>query len=70
MKRRILNTSGTDRLLVDITAIAERLKVPKDTVNKWRFRGLLPEPDYDLVVGPIWEWATIKEWAKRTGRLT
>jgi hypothetical protein len=54
--------------LVDITAIAERLNVPKDTVNKWRFRNLLPEPDYDLAVGPVWEWETIREWAVRTGR--
>lgn len=55
--------------LVDITAIAGRLGVPKDTVNKWRYRGLLPAPDFDLSVGPIWEWETIESWAQSTGRL-
>jgi hypothetical protein len=54
--------------LVDLAAIAERLNVPKDTVNKWRHRGLLPEPDYPLAVGPVWEWATIETWARQTGR--
>lgn len=55
--------------LTDLTTIAERLGVPKDTVNKWRHRQLLPEPDYDLSVGPVWEWETIREWAEKTGRL-
>ena len=56
--------------LVDISAIAERLNVPKDTVNKWRFRDLLPEPDYPLAVGPVWEWETIRQWAEQTKRLS
>lgn len=55
--------------LVDITAIAERLSVPKDTVNKWRHRGLLPDPDHPLAVGPVWEWDTIKYWAETTARI-
>lgn len=55
--------------LVDIADIAHRLNVPKDTVNKWRHRGLLPEPDYPLSVGPVWEWSTIEAWAKSTRRL-
>jgi hypothetical protein len=55
--------------LVDIAAIAERLDVPKDTVHKWRFRGILPAPDFDLSMGPAWWWDTIEEWAKATGRL-
>lgn len=63
-------TVGQRATLVDISAIAERLQVPKDTVNKWRHRGLLPDADYPLVVGPVWEWATIKQWAEVTGRLT
>ena len=56
-------------ILVDIAAIAERLGVNKDTVNKWRYRDLLPPPDHDLAVGPVWEWSTIEEWAKTTNRL-
>lgn len=56
-------------ILVDLAGIAERLNVPKDTVNKWRHRDLLPEPDFALAVGPVWYWFTIREWAERTGRL-
>lgn len=55
--------------LVDISIIAKQLGVPKDTVNKWRWRGVLPEPDFDLDVGPIWYWETVREWAERTNRL-
>jgi len=56
--------------LVSIAEIADRLDVPKDTVNKWRHRGLLPDPDYSLAVGPVWEWSTIERWAIDTGRVT
>jgi hypothetical protein len=55
--------------MVDISEIACRLQVPKDTVNKWRYRELLPAVDYDLRVGPVWEWTTIRQWAEQTGRL-
>ena len=55
--------------LVDVTAIADRLNVPKDTVHKWRHRQQLPEPDYPLAVGPVWEWETIRQWAESTGRI-
>jgi hypothetical protein len=57
------------REIVDITEIATRLGVPKNTVNVWRTRGVLPDPDLDLTVGPVWYWSTIEKWAKATGRL-
>jgi hypothetical protein len=56
--------------LLDLAGISEYLDVPKDTVNKWRHRGLLPEPDYPLNLGPVWEWDTIRAWAEKTGRLS
>jgi hypothetical protein len=54
--------------LVGLTEIAERLGNPVDTVKKWRHRGLLPEPDWQLAAGPVWEWETIRIWALETGR--
>ena len=55
--------------LVDQPLIAERLNVPRDTVQKWRSRGVLPLPDYPELSTPIWDWETIEEWATNTGRL-
>lgn len=55
--------------LVDLQAIADRLGVPKNTVNVWRYRKLLPAPDVELALGPVWYWPTIETWARETGRL-
>jgi hypothetical protein len=55
--------------LVDLRGISRRLEVPMDTVYKWRFRDLLPEPDYPEISHPIWNWETIEAWARDTGRL-
>jgi hypothetical protein len=55
--------------LVDRHLIAERLGVPIGTVDKWKRRGRLPEPDYPELKNPTWRWTTIRDWAKRTGRL-
>lgn len=49
--------------------IAERLGVRRDTVHKWRHRGVLPEPDWIISSLPVWEWETIRAWAENTGRL-
>lgn len=62
---------------VGIPEIAERLGVKRPTVDVWMQRAadpdtsLPPFPERDYTVGgrPAWEWATIVEWAKRTGRL-
>jgi hypothetical protein len=48
--------------LVGITQIAERLGPPRGTVDSWRSRGQLPEPDHMLGIHPVWEWRTITEW--------
>ena len=54
--------------LIDMAAIADMLRVEKATVRMWRTRGLLPEPDYGLAMGPVWWSTTIEAWAKKTGR--
>lgn len=55
--------------VVDTYEIAQRLQVETDTVHRWRQRfSDFPPPDFDLKVGPVWLWATVEKWAKRTGR--
>lgn len=54
--------------LVGIAEIAIRLDVQRATVDQWRRRGVLPEPEWDLAGGPIWRWSTIRAWAVETGR--
>lgn len=53
---------------VGIPEIAERLGVKRPTVDQWRWRGLLPEPDYTIGGRPAWEWDTIRAWAETTNR--
>ena len=55
--------------LVDQPLIAVRLGVTRETVQKWRTRGVLPDRDYPQLSTPIWDWETIREWAESTGRL-
>lgn len=59
----------TESELVSITEIADRLGVQKNTVDQWRWRKLFPAADFDLGVGPIWRWETVRSWAESTGRL-
>ena len=61
---------------VGLQEIADRLEVPRGTVNSWRSRSKterrvagLPEPDAIRTGTPLWSWATIKAWAFETGRL-
>lgn len=59
--------SGRGRLL-GIYEIAVMFGVHRDTVDKWRSRDILPEPDEDLHGGPVWWETTLIRWARRTGR--
>lgn len=54
---------------VGIVEIADRLQMARSTVDQWATRGLLPERDWTVGGRPAWRWATIREWAARTGRL-
>lgn len=52
-----------------LVEIASRLGVQRNTVDVWRQRCLLPEPDWTVGGRPAWNWSTIDEWARASGRL-
>lgn len=54
---------------VGVAEIADRLGVKRQTVAVWKVRGLLPEPDVQLAMGPLWAWPSIAKWARKTGRM-
>jgi predicted site-specific integrase-resolvase len=56
--------------LVGLVEIAERCGVARQTARQWRHRGLLPEPGWMVSGAPIWEWRTIEEWARSSGRVS
>ncbi len=53
---------------VGLQEIVERLGISRGTVDQWGYRGLLPEGDYTIGGRDAWEWATIVDWCKETGR--
>jgi hypothetical protein len=55
---------------VGINDIATRLNVKRHTVHTWRYRGVMPDPRWRISNRPVWEWADVAEWARKTGRLT
>lgn len=57
-------------MIVSMKEIAVRLDVKRGSVAKWRTRGIFPEPDYALGVGPVWKWSTVSSWALSTDRLS
>lgn len=54
---------------VGLTEIAKRLGVESKTAQQWRYRKLLPEPQYTVSGQPAWEWRKIEKWARETNRL-
>ena len=55
--------------IIGIKEIAELLGVVRGTVDAWRWRGVLVEPDGAASGRPLWHRDTILEWARQTGRL-
>lgn len=54
---------------VGLKEIAGRLGTKRGTVDRWRDRGVLPEPTWPSVGGrPAWRWGLIRDWAIETGR--
>lgn len=54
---------------VGLIEIADRLGVQRNTVDVWRQRGVLPDPDWTVGGRPAWNWPTIEQWARDSGRL-
>ncbi len=66
-----VSPESSDADPVGLAEIAQRLRVQRDTVDKWRARHLLPQPTWPSVGGrPAWHWPVIETWARDTGRLT
>jgi len=55
-------------LPVGLAEIPDRLGVVRRTVDQWRMRGLLPEPEWTVGGRPGWRWSVIESWAWETGR--
>ena len=55
--------------VVDMAAIAARLGTTAGMVRQWRHRPTdFPAPLAVLAIGPVWDWAEVEAWARRTGR--
>jgi len=54
--------------LLGIHEVADMFGVQRDTVDKWRSRDLMPDPDEVLHAGPVWWETTLIQWARKTGR--
>lgn len=53
---------------VGAVEIARMLKVERQTVDAWRHRDILPDPDWTVGGRPAWDERTIVGWARRTDR--
>jgi hypothetical protein len=42
--------------------LAQRINEPVYLVAKWRQRGKVPAPDFDLAMGPVWLSSSIDAW--------
>lgn len=52
---------------VGIVEIAARLGVPRQTVDVWRLRGVLPPPKGEVGGRPAWDWPDVLAWSIETG---
>jgi hypothetical protein len=51
--------------LVGSREIASRLNVSLKLVQMWRYRKVMPEPEWIVSGVPIWRWGTIQQWAEK-----
>jgi len=49
--------------------IGERLGVSLKTVLTWHYDRMMPQPDWRIGPGPVWNWASVAAWALATNRL-
>ena len=58
--------------VVGMVELARRLDVKRDTLNKWRARGLagtpFPSPRWDVGGNPAWDWDEVTAWLRAVGR--
>lgn len=54
--------------LVGLVEIAVMFGVQQHTAGVWRYRDLLPTPDHMVSTTPVWEVATIRAFARTSGR--
>jgi hypothetical protein len=72
--RLLLDKARYDRYDLDpdepvgLEELAARLGVERDTADKWRTRGVLPQPTWRVGGRPAWRWAVIVQWVRETGR--
>ncbi len=63
-------SEGTIREVpIGLAEIAVLLEVRRPTCDKWRSRGVLPEPDMTISGTPAWWRDTIIGFATHTGRM-
>jgi len=56
--------------IIGLREIADLLNVKPRTPHIWKYRDLLPEPDYELInCSAAWNRSTIILWAAETNRL-
>lgn len=55
---------------IGVAEVAELLGVKDRTVHMWKWREVMPPPDYDAVNrSHAWKYGTILAWAAATNRL-
>ena len=55
--------------IVGSADIAARFDVDEEAVLDWVQRALMPPPEGHVAGSPAWRWVTVRDWARRTGRL-
>jgi hypothetical protein len=54
--------------IVGIAEVAEMAGLSRANVRMMRSRGLLPEPQVVLAMGPVWKRSVIERWVKKRAK--